>query len=178
MSRYLRLAAFAAVALLLSTLPLAAADGAYREEALMDLKNLEDKYVKLAGAMDAGEYTYRPSDGVRSVSELYLHVAAANFGIAARAFGAPPPAGFDMRGLEKSTTDKAAIESKLAESFAHIRGAIEKLGDGDQEKAVKMFGRDTTMRGALGMALGHMHEHLGQAIAYARFKGVAPPWSE
>lgn len=178
MSRYLRLAAFAAVALLLSTLPLAAADGAYREEALMDLKNLEGKYVGLAGAVDAGKYTYRPGEGLRSVSEVFLHVAAANFGIATRVFGAAPPEGVAMRGLEKSTTDKAAVESNLAASFAHMRGAIEKLADGDQEKAVKMFGRDTTMRGALGMALSHMHEHLGQAIAYARFNGVTPPWSE
>jgi uncharacterized damage-inducible protein DinB len=23
----------------------------------------------------------------------------------------------------------------------------------------------------------HMHEHLGQAIAYARVNGVVPPWS-
>ncbi len=177
MSRYLRLAAFAAAAVLLSTLPLAAADGAYREEALMDLKNLEDKFTKLAGAVAADKYTWRPGDGVRSVSEVYLHVAAANFGLS-RVFGTPPPEGFDFRGLEKSTTDKAEIGKRLGESFAHIRGAIEKLGDGDQEKAVRMFGRDTTMRGALAGALGHMHEHLGQAIAYARVNGTTPPWSE
>jgi hypothetical protein len=25
--------------------------------------------------------------------------------------------------------------------------------------------------------LSHLHEHLGQSIAYARTNGVAPPWS-
>ncbi len=25
---------------------------------------------------------------------------------------------------------------------------------------------------------GHAHEHLGQAIAYARSNGVVPPWSQ
>ncbi len=177
MSCYLRFSAFATAAVLISTLPLAAAGGAYREEALADLKNVETKYTDLAGAMAADKYTYRPGEGVRSVSEVYLHVAAANFGLS-RIFGTPPPEGFDFRGMEKSTTDKAEIGSKLSESFAHIRGAIEKLGDGDAEKAVKMFGRDTTMRGALAGALGHLHEHLGQAIVYARVNGTTPPWSE
>ena len=177
MSRSLRFSAFAAAAVLLSTLPLAAAGGAYRDEALADLKNLETKFTDLAGAMAADKFTYRPGEGVRSVSEVYLHVAAANFGLS-RIFGTPPPEGFDFRGMEKSTTDKAEIGKKLAASFAHMRGAIEKLADGDEEKAVKMFGRDTTMRGALAGALGHLHEHLGQVIAYARVNGTTPPWNE
>jgi uncharacterized damage-inducible protein DinB len=34
-----------------------------------------------------------------------------------------------------------------------------------------------TVRGALLLATTHMHEHLGQSIAYARTIGVVPPWS-
>jgi hypothetical protein len=30
----------------------------------------------------------------------------------------------------------------------------------------------------LTLLVSHLHEHLGQAIAYARMNGVAPPWSE
>jgi hypothetical protein len=26
--------------------------------------------------------------------------------------------------------------------------------------------------------LVHMHEHLGQSIAYARMNGITPPWSK
>ncbi len=177
MSRILRLTALVALIALVATLPLAAAGGAYRDEALANLKGLESKYTDLAGAMADGKYTYRPADGVRSVSELYLHVAGANFGLAG-VFGAAPPDGFKFAGYDKSTTDKAEIATKLAASFAHMRGAIEKLADGDEEKAAKMFGQDTTLRGALVMALGHLHEHLGQAIAYARVNGTTPPWSE
>ena len=177
MSRILRLTAFVALVALVATLPLAAAGGAYRDEALAKLKGLESKYTDLAGAMADGKYTYRPGEGVRSVSELYLHVAAANFGLAG-VFGAPPPDGFESAGYDKATTDKAEIATKLAASFAHMRGAIEKLADGEEDKATKMFGQDTTLRGALGMALGHLHEHLGQAIAYARVNGTKPPWSK
>ena len=31
--------------------------------------------------------------------------------------------------------------------------------------------------GVLVTVLSHLHEHLGQSIAYARMNGVAPPWS-
>jgi hypothetical protein len=45
------------------------------------------------------------------------------------------------------------------------------------EKPVKVFGKPTTSRAVLVMVLSHLHEHLGQSIAYARMNGVVPPWS-
>ena len=41
-----------------------------------------------------------------------------------------------------------------------------------------MFGNSTTRRGVLVTILSHLHEHLGQSIAYARINGIKPPWSE
>ena len=55
--------------------------------------------------------------------------------------------------------------------------AIEKLAVADADKAVKLFGQDTTNRGAVLGILEHLSEHLGQSIAYARTNGVVPPWS-
>ena len=40
-----------------------------------------------------------------------------------------------------------------------------------------VFGNDNTERAAFMMALNHLHEHLGQSVAYARMNGVVPPWS-
>jgi uncharacterized damage-inducible protein DinB len=48
----------------------------------------------------------------------------------------------------------------------------------DADKAQKMFGRQTTLRGSFIMVTGHFGEHLGQSIAYARMNGVVPPWTE
>ncbi len=177
MSRSIRLVALA-VAVLLVAVPVASADNnAYLEEAQGTLKSLEGKFVGLAEAVSADKYTWRPADDVRSISEVFLHVAAANYGIA-RAFGKMPPEGLNLRGLDKSTTDKAETIAKLKAGFAHIADAISSLGAGDAEKPMKMFGQDTTARGALHMMLGHAHEHLGQSIAYARVNGVTPPWNE
>lgn len=39
-----------------------------------------------------------------------------------------------------------------------------------------MFGQSFTMQQGWIMATTHLHEHLGQMIAYARSNGVKPPW--
>ncbi len=169
-STYLVLAAMMTVA----AWPLAAAD--YRGEALKRLDTIEKKITGLAEAVPAGKYTWRPAEGVRSISEVYLHIAAANYGIPG-SIGTPPPEGFSFGGYDKQTTDKAEILPKVKDSFAHLRKAIEKLAVADADKAVKLFGQGTTNRGAVLGILAHLSEHLGQSIAYARTNGVAPSWS-
>jgi uncharacterized damage-inducible protein DinB len=161
---------------LLICLPVLAAES-YREEALARADVLAKKFSDLSERVPADKYGWRPADGVRSISEVLLHVAAVNYALP-RVFGTQPPAGFDMRGYDKSTSDKAEITPKVKDSFVHFRAAIEKLTAADADKPVKMFGRDTTMRGAVLMSLEHLSEHLGQSIAYARSNGVVPPWSE
>jgi uncharacterized damage-inducible protein DinB len=150
----------------------------YRAEFLRELAGLESKYVRLAEKMPAEKYNWRPADGVRSVGEVFLHVASANFGFSDR-IGTPAPAGFQMQGFDKSTTDKAKIVEQLKQSFAHIRRAALKASDADADKTMSWFGGSTiTQRGFLVFLTGHAHEHLGQSIAYARVNGVVPPWSE
>jgi len=144
---------------------------------LEDVAYYEQRYTKLAEAMPAEKYTWRPSEGVRSVGEVYTHIISANYGVA-RTLGTPPPAGFDPKAVAPLSGDKAKVQQALKESFAHFRGAILALSDADADKPQKMFNRETTLRGALMMIDRHWGEHLGQSIAYARVNGVVPPWTE
>jgi uncharacterized damage-inducible protein DinB len=150
----------------------------YRAEFLRELADLETKYVRLAEQMPADKYSWRPAEGVRSVGEVFLHVAQANFGLTRR-IGTPAPAGFSPQGYEKSITDKAQIVDQLKQSFAHMRGAAVKAADADADKTMPWFGGSTiTQRAFLLFVVRHAGEHLGQSIAYARVNGVVPPWSE
>jgi len=88
------------------------------------------------------------------------------------------PEGLDVRGLEKSTTDKAKIVATLKDSFAHANAAIKAMPDADLEKSLDWFGGKNTERGVLLFVVRHAAEHLGQSIAYARMAGVTPPWTE
>lgn len=147
----------------------------FRERAVVELKNVQTELLSLAQAMPQEKYTWRPGPGVRSVSEVYLHVAAGNFGLTALA-GAPPEPGFKFQGYEKSTTDKAKIIEQLNASFDYARNGIEKMSDADLLKPLK-FQDQSTVGDMLVHIVAHAHEHLGQSIAYARMNGVVPPWT-
>jgi uncharacterized damage-inducible protein DinB len=149
----------------------------YRSEVLAEVMIQEDKFVRLAEAIPAEKYTWRPTPDVRSFAEVFLHVAAANYNIY-KLVGTPPPAGFDVKGFEKSTTDKAKVIATLKHSFAHARKAITAMPDADLDKSLDWFGGKNTERGILLFVTRHAAEHLGQSIAYARFVGVVPPWTE
>jgi uncharacterized damage-inducible protein DinB len=146
----------------------------FRAEFLRDLSDVQKKIEELAAAMPADKYTWRPAPGVRSVSEVYMHIAGGNYFLASFV-GMKPPA-YDESTLER-INDKARVLAELRKSFDHIRLAALTASDADLDKPIKMLGTDTTVRGAFMSALNHLHEHLGQSIAYARMNGVVPPWT-
>jgi uncharacterized damage-inducible protein DinB len=147
-----------------------------RAEFLNELKIQEDKFVALAQAIPADKYTWRPAEGVRSISEVFMHVAAANYNLT-KVLGVPPPAGFKVQGYDKSTNDKAKVIEALKGSLGHMREAVLNMPDSDVEKQVDWFGAKSTYRGVMLFIIRHNAEHLGQSIAYARMIGVVPPWT-
>ncbi|HWZ81607.1 MAG TPA: DinB family protein [Terriglobales bacterium] len=149
----------------------------YRSEVLAEVMIQQDKFLRLAEAIPADKYTWRPSPDVRSVAEVFLHVSAANFNLY-KLVGTPPPSTFDVKTLEKSTTDKAKVIATLKDSFDHARKAITAMPDANLEKSLDWFGGKNTQRGILLFIVRHAAEHLGQSIVYARSVGVTPPWTE
>jgi len=149
----------------------------YRSEVMAEVMVQEDKLTRLADAIPADKYNWRPAPDVRSFAEVFLHVAAANYNLY-KLVGTPPPASIDVKNLEKSTTDKAKVIATLKDSFAHAKQAIKAVPDADLEKSMDWFGGKNTERGLLLFIVRHAAEHLGQSIAYARMAGVVPPWTE
>jgi uncharacterized damage-inducible protein DinB len=159
------------------------AQGSLSSDLLKDIGQVESKLVGLAKAIPADKYTWRPGEGVRSVSELFMHISADNYLIPAAA-GTPAPAATGVKGddyntavaFEKRQLDRDATIRELEASFKHLKGALASA-DANMGKTVKMFGQDFTTQQVWILATTHLHEHLGQAIAYARTNGVVPPWS-
>lgn len=146
----------------------------YRGEVLANVAEVQDKILQLAETVPAAKYSWRPAKGVRSVSEVYMHIAGGNYFLSTF-LGRKPPA--DMpQDLEK-ITDKDRVLKELRKSFDYLRNVITTERDADLDKAVNMYGNKTSHRGVLLTATAHLHEHLGQSIAYARMNGVVPPWS-
>ncbi len=166
-----------ALALLVLAAPAAAQT--FQEEMARDLEEVRDKFLGLAEAMPASTYGWRPEDGVRSVSEVYMHIASANMGLPTNLIGASMPEGGPPAWLQQgeTLTDKPAVIEALREGFDHLISVVRTTADPDLDRAAKVFGRDTNVRAALMLMQTHCHEHLGQSIAYARTNGVVPPWS-
>lgn len=148
-----------------------------RESILGQISQAEEKLVALANAMPAEKYTWRPAEGVRSVGEVFNHVASANYFLPTF-WGAKVPAGIDPQTLEKQMSgDKAKTVETLKNSFVHLRQEIMAVPEDDLSRKITFFGQPGTVRGVMMVISSHAHEHLGQSIAYARSNGVVPPWS-
>lgn len=114
-----------------------------------------------------------------------MHVATINFAFPLFAgHEAPASTGLTMETLptaapamESSLQAKTEIVPQLRASFEHLRGAIESTSDSDLERRITVFGSPGTPRALWIRHVGHLHEHLGQLIAYGRTNGVVPPWS-
>ena len=162
----------------------AQAAGGIVADLMSDVEETHKKFVSLAKAIPQEKYDWRPGAGVRSVNEVLRHVASDNYLIPA-SLGHAADASTGIKGedyrtaqaFEARKTTKEQTIADLEKSFANLKQAMEatpasKLGD-----QVKMFGQPFTMQKAWVLGTTHLHEHLGQLIAYARVNGVKPPWS-
>ena len=131
--------------------------------------------LALAETIPADKYTWRPELGVRSFSEVFMHIAVANFGLLA-ATGPRPPAGL-RADMEKTVTDKAQVIDWLTRSFDAVKAARSVVKHEDFAKKTKFYGNEGTIDGMYMRIIVHANEHMGQLIAYARMAGAAPPWS-
>ena len=131
----------------------------------------------LAEAIPAEKYAWRPGPGVRSTSEVLMHIAMANFYLLSIT-GPKMPAGLTSQDMEKTVTAKADVINWLKRSLDAVKTARAAVKPGDLQRKVKVMGRDATADGIYLRIIIHANEHMGQLVAYARVNGIAPPWSE
>jgi uncharacterized damage-inducible protein DinB len=159
--------------------------GGLMGDLIADITDVEGKIVGLAKAMPESSYAWRPMAGVRSVGEAFTHVAADNYFLPI-ALGATAPAATGISGTdyktveayERKTRSRAEIIAEVEQSFAFLKKAMAETPDAKMDTAMKMFGRESSVRTTWVMTVTHVHEHLGQLIAYARSNKVVPPWSK
>lgn len=171
----------AALALLALAVPASAAlaadapaqpGAALKAAYLLELADVQTKIKALAEAIPEDKYGWRPAAGVRSIGEVFGHIAGGNYYLTKMA-GVEPPAGnpdFEKLG-------KKDLLAWLDKSYEHVRAALAAATPEQLDKPVDFFGEKITVRGLYLKEYGHLSEHLGQAIAYARSNGITPPWS-
>ena len=132
--------------------------------------------IALAEATPPEKFAWRPAPGVRSVSEVYMHLAMANFYLLS-VTGPKMPAALEAKDAEKAITAKADVIDWLKRSLEAVKTAHAAAKPADLQRKLKIFGRDATVDGMYLRIIVHANEHMGQLIAYARMTGVVPPWT-
>jgi uncharacterized damage-inducible protein DinB len=133
--------------------------------------------LALAEAIPEKDYAWRPAPGVRSTSEVIMHIAIANFGLLSiTGIGMPPDLKQDA---EKTVTSKADVITWLKRSLEAVR--LAHLKETPKHLATKVPVHfdyyHATVDGMYLRIIVHANEHMGQLIAYARMNNVVPPWS-
>ena len=161
------------------------AAGSLAADLLKDITDLEGKMMGLARAIPADKYAWRPGTGVRSVGEVLQHVAADNYLLPALLGHAADPAtgikGDDYKTVQAFETRTIGRDENLAQlerSFAHVKRALSGTAQAKMADKVSLFGQPATAQYTWILTATHLHEHLGQLIAYARSNGITPPWSK
>ena len=152
-------------------------EAAVKAAFLADIEVMRGKFLGLAEAFPAETYTWRPMDGVRSVSEVLMLIAGEGYAFAPMALGAETAMTFPEMQALAEITDKAQVIDHLTKGFDHTRDALEAVDPATLAGSRELFGQQRTTPALVLFVAGDMHEHLGQLIAYARANQIVPPWS-
>jgi uncharacterized damage-inducible protein DinB len=138
-------------------------------------KHVSRQLIALAEATPPEKFAWRPAAGVRSTSEVYMHIAITNFYLLSYT-GPKVPA--DLKeDMEKQVTSKAEVINWLKRSLDAVQQAHLAVTPTDLERKVRIHDREATVDGMYLRIIVHANEHMGQLVAYARMTGVVPPWS-
>jgi uncharacterized damage-inducible protein DinB len=139
-------------------------------------KHVSQQLIALAEATPAEKYSWRPAPGVRSTSEVYMHIVIANFYLLS-VTGPKMPADLNEK-MEKTVTSKEEVIAWLKRSLEAVKTARAAVPPKDLQRKVKIADREATVDGMYLRIIIHANEHMGQLVAYARMTGVVPPWSK
>lgn len=139
-------------------------------------KHVSQQLIALAEATPSEKFAWRPAPGVRSTSEVYMHIVLANFYLLS-VTGPKMPA--DLKeDAEKTITSKPEVISWMKRSLQAVKEAHLAEPAKDLQRKVHIADRDATVDGMYLRIIIHANEHMGQLVAYARMTGVVPPLSK
>ena len=98
--------------------------------------HVSQQLIALAEAIPADRYSWRPGPGVRSTSEVFIHIAAGNFWLLSIT-GPPMPAELKSVSMEKTVTFKPEFIDWLKRSLDAVKTAHAGIKPGDLQRKVR-----------------------------------------
>jgi uncharacterized damage-inducible protein DinB len=135
---------------------------------------LTNTLLRSAEKMPEENYSFKPTDAVRSWGQILGHVADAQYLFCSVVLGEKNAA----PKIEQTKTSKADLIAALKDAFAYCDKAYDGMTDASAPQIVKFFGRDMPKIGVLSANNMHFAEHYGNLVVYMRLKNIVPPTSE
>jgi uncharacterized damage-inducible protein DinB len=149
-----------------------------QEAAANHIQYVGGQIISLAEAFPAESCEWSPAEGVRSVSQVLAHVAAANYFLGSQ-LGFAIPEDVNFMTMEDELSGKENLINALNDSFAWASEAVKSVdADALTDEAQFPFPGEFNKQSAILIMLSHVSDHKGQLVAYARSNGITPPWSE
>jgi len=136
--------------------------------------NAKNNVLKAAEAVPESDYSFKPTEKVRSFGQLVAHVADGQYEFCSAALGDTS----DHPSVEKAKTTKAEIVEALKTAFAYCDKAYDGLTDAHAAEEVKFFNRPMAKINVLSFNTAHTDEHYGNIVTYMRLKNLVPPSSK
>jgi len=153
------------------------AQGAGQDATIASVKLTYDVvkgYISKSAAMvPQDKLAYQPTKDVRTMGQLFGHIANSSYMICSMASGMKSTATGDA---EKLTT-KADLEKAVAGALAFCDHAMGMITTANANETVDLFGMKHTRAGAMAFNSAHLFEHYGNLVTYMRLNGIVPPSS-
>ena len=129
--------------------------------------------TKAAAQVPDALYKYQPTKEVRTMGQLFGHIANASRMICGTASGMKSAATGDA---EKLAT-KAEIQKALGEAFSECDHAFSMITAANANEPVTLLGQSHTRLGGMAFNTMHNFEHYGNIVTYMRMNNLVPPSS-
>lgn len=154
----------------------------FRRDIAPVFKDEQSKILRLAEAIPAEYYDWRPTESARSIAEVLLHLSDSD-SFCLDYMKRKTIADEELKQMiahmmsnERRTAAKDEVITALKASADSIEQSLNTTEDLDAD--LDFFGSKPTVASMYAFQAAHWAEHLGQLVAYARMIGTMPPWSQ
>jgi uncharacterized damage-inducible protein DinB len=137
-----------------------------------------DYVLAAAEQVPESDYAFKPTPDVRTLGQLFAHVAGSQRMLCAMALG-------ERNDFSPAGTTKAQIVAALrasndycARAYATSDADAMKLAPPSDSISASLFGTSRTRFYVLAVNAWHDNEHYGNIVTYMRIRGMVPPSSQ
>jgi uncharacterized damage-inducible protein DinB len=137
-----------------------------------------DFILAAAEQVPESDYGFRPTPEVRSMGQLFAHVAASQRMLCAMALGEKNPGAATGATKAEVVAALRASNEYCARAYAIADADAAGLAAPSDSISASILGNTHTRFYVLAMNAWHDNEHYGNIVTYMRLRGMVPPSSQ